>query len=306
MNSSDAVVADADRGRQEAGHGSKSRSTLRLQHRMKVESCNALITGASAGIGSEFARQLAGRVRSLILIARRDQSLNELRDELNQQHPNLTVSVRKIDLADRAQLNELLAWLDHEKIDVDLLINNAGLGDSGAFATSNPIRNEQMTLVNIVALTSLTRHLLPQMIAGRRGGILNVSSSAGFLPIPDFAVYAATKAYVTSFSEALRAELRGTGVSVCALCPGPVHTEFQEVAKRPRRSTGYRPGVRVRSGRTSRARRACGARGKPPAYYSRLPNEARDVSRPNNADANLALVVATFATARLNLSVQGQ
>src|SRR5437016_11040298 len=90
-----------------------------------------------------------------------------------------------------------------------------------------------MMLVNMVALTSLTRRLLPQMVARRRGGILNVSSSAGFLPIPNFAVYAATKAYVTSFSEALRAELRETGVSVCTLCPGPVHTEFQEVAKRP-------------------------------------------------------------------------
>jgi uncharacterized protein len=199
---------------------------------MKLEGCNALITGASAGIGREFARQLGGRARSLILIARREQRLSELRNELSRQYPKLTVSFRKIDLADLAQLTELLAWLDRERIDVDLLINNAGLGDSGAFATSDPIRNEQMTLVNIVALTALTRHLLPQMIAESRGGILNVSSSAGFLPIPDFAVYAATKAYVTSFSEALRAELRGTGVSVCALCPGPVHTEFQEVAKR--------------------------------------------------------------------------
>jgi uncharacterized protein len=205
----------------------------RLQHQMKLERCNALITGASAGIGREFARQLGGRARSLILIARREQRLSELRNELNRQYPNLAVSFRKIDLADLAQLNELLAWLDHERIDVDLLINNAGLGDSGGLATSNPIRNEQMTFVNIVALTTLTRHLLPRMIARGRGGILNVSSSAGFLPIPGFAVYAATKAYVTSFSEALRAELRGTGVSVCALCPGPVHTEFQEVAKRP-------------------------------------------------------------------------
>ena len=201
---------------------------------MKLDGCNALITGSSAGIGREFARQLAGRAKSLILIARREQRLNELRDELNQQYPNVAVSVRKTDLADLAHLNELLAWLDREKIDVDLLINNAGLGDSGAFSTSDPVRNEQMALVNIVALTKLTRHLLPQMVTRRRGGILNVSSSAGFLPIPDFAVYAATKAYVTSFSEALRAELRGTGVSVCALCPGPVHTEFQEVAKRPR------------------------------------------------------------------------
>jgi short-subunit dehydrogenase len=200
---------------------------------MSPDGCNALITGASAGIGREFARQLASRAKSLILIARREQKLNELRNELQQQYPDLAVSLRKTDLADLGQLNELLAWLDREKIAVDLLINNAGLGDSGAFATSDPIRNQQMTLVNIVALTILTRHLLPRMIARRRGGILNVSSSAGFLPIPDFAVYAATKAYVTSFSEALRAELRGTGVSVCALCPGPVHTEFQEVAKRP-------------------------------------------------------------------------
>ena len=200
---------------------------------MKLDGCNTLITGASAGIGREFARQLAGRAKSLILIARREQKLNELRDELNQRYPNVAVSVLKTDLADPAQLNELLAWLNHKGIDVDLLINNAGLGDSGAFSTSDPIRNEQMTLVNIVALTMLTRHLLPRMIARRCGGILNVSSSAGFLPIPDFAVYAATKAYVTSFSEALRAELRGTGVSVCSLCPGPVHTEFQEVAKRP-------------------------------------------------------------------------
>jgi short-subunit dehydrogenase len=200
---------------------------------MKIDDCNALITGASAGIGREFARQLAGRTRSLILIARREQRLNELRDELTQHHPNLRVHIRRTDLANLSEVEELITWLEQENIHVDLLINNAGLGDSGAFATSDPRRNEQMTLVNIVALTFLTRSLLPQMIARKRGAILNVSSSAGFLPIPGFAVYAATKAYVTSFSEALRAELRGTGVSVCTLCPGPVRTDFQEVAKRP-------------------------------------------------------------------------
>ena len=199
---------------------------------MRLDDSNALITGASSGLGREFARQLAGQARSLVLVARREQRLSELRGELTQHHPNLVVHIRETDLADLAQLKELVAWLEREKINVDLLINNAGLGDTGAFATSDLKRNEQMMLVNMVALTSLTRHLLPQMIARKRGGILNVSSSAGFLPIPGFAVYAATKAYVTSFSEALRAELRGAGVSVCALCPGPVHTEFQEVAKR--------------------------------------------------------------------------
>ena len=204
---------------------------------MRLDDSNALITGASSGLGREFARQLAGQARSLVLVARREQRLSELRGELTQHHPNLVVHIRETDLADLAQLKELVAWLEREKINVDLLINNAGLGDTGPFATSDLKRNEQMMLVNMVALTSLTRHLVPQMIARKRGGILNVSSSAGFLPIPGFAVYAASKAYVTSFSEALRTELRGTGVSVCALCPGPVHTEFQEVAKRP----GWQP-----------------------------------------------------------------
>src|SRR6478672_7960726 len=199
---------------------------------MKIDGCNVLITGASAGLGREFARQLAGRARSMILIARREEQLIELNHELQRQHQNLRVHIRKVDLSNPAQLKELMESLDRERIDVDLLINNAGLGDAGRFSTSDPARNEDMIFVNVLTLTSLTRHLLPQMIAKRHGGILNVSSSAGFLPIPGDAVYAATKAYVTSFSEALRAELRGTGISVCTLCPGPVSTEFQEVAKR--------------------------------------------------------------------------
>src|SRR6266581_2038196 len=200
---------------------------------MNLQDCNVLITGASSGIGREFARQLANRARTIVLVARRSERLADLRDELLNRNPNLDVNVRVVDLADKTQIELLIDSLAHDKIDVDLLINNAGLGDSGAFATGDAIRNEQMLLVNVVALTSLTRRLLPQMIAKRRGGILNVSSSAGFLPIPGDAVYAATKAYVTSFSEAIRAEVRGKGVSVCAVCPGPVRTEFQQVAKRP-------------------------------------------------------------------------
>jgi short-subunit dehydrogenase len=199
---------------------------------MKLENCNALITGASAGIGREFARQLAGRARSMILVARRDERLIELADHLQREHPKLVVHVRKVDLGDLGQLHDFLEWLTREKLEVDLLINNAGLGDSGPFAESDPERNKEMTVVNVSTLTLITRHLIPRMIANHRGAILNVSSSAGFLPIPGSAVYAATKAYVTSFSEALRAELRETGVSVCALCPGPVVTEFQQVAKR--------------------------------------------------------------------------
>ena len=199
---------------------------------MKLDNCHALITGASAGIGREFARQLAGRARSMILAARRDERLIELAQQMQREHPKLVVHIRKVDLGDLGELEAFLEWLDREKLEADLLINNAGLGDSGPFAQSDPDRNKEMTIVNVATLTLITRHLVPQMIAKHRGDILNVSSSAGFLPIPLSAVYAATKAYVTSFSEALRAELYGTGVSVCALCPGPVLTEFQQVAKR--------------------------------------------------------------------------
>ena len=200
---------------------------------MKIDGCSALITGASAGIGREFARQLAPRARSLVLVARREQKLNELRDELRNRNAQLDVHVRVVDLCHKSQIDELLQWLEENKIDIDFLINNAGLGDYGSFATSPPERNDEMLQVNIVALTLLTRQLLPPLIERNRGAILSVSSSAGFLPIAGMGVYAASKAYVNSFSEALRAELRGTGVTATVLCPGPVHTEFGEVAKRP-------------------------------------------------------------------------
>src|SRR6266404_6020453 len=200
---------------------------------MNLDNCSALITGASAGIGREFARQLATRARTIVLVARREQRLNELENELHNRNAELQVHTRVVDLCDKTQIDELVRWLEQNKIEVDFLINNAGLGDYGSIATSDPERDERIIQVNVTALTLLTRRLLPQMIAKRRGAILNVSSSAGFLPIPGMAVYAATKTYVNSFSEALRAELRGSGVTATALCPGPVHTEFGDVAKRP-------------------------------------------------------------------------
>lgn len=197
-----------------------------------IEGSCALITGASAGIGREFARQLAGRAGSLVLVARRLERLEELRDELTKRNPNLNVHLRAVDLSQTSEVEELCAWLKRENIAIDFLINNAGLGDRGAFATSDPQRVKEMLAVNMVALTVLTRALLPAMIEKKRGAILNVSSSAGFLPIGKLAVYAATKAYVTSFSEGIRTELRGSGITVTALCPGPVQTEFDQVARR--------------------------------------------------------------------------
>ena len=142
----------------------------------------------------------------------------------------LQVEIREVDLSNLEQTVQLAGWLANEPI--DFLVNNAGLGDHGSFATADSNRVNEQIQVNALALTILTRTVLPRMIEQKRGAILNVSSSAGFLPLPELAVYAATKAYVTSFSEAIRAETRGLGITVTALCPGPVHTEFARVADR--------------------------------------------------------------------------
>ena len=201
--------------------------------RFTIDGCTALITGASAGIGAEFARQLADRAGALILVARREERLDELRNALTKRDPNLNVLVRATDLSNTTEVSALTDWLKERRIAVDLLINNAGLGDYGSFASSDADSVRQIVAVNMAALTQLTHTLLPGMIERRYGAVLNVSSSAGFLPMSGMALYAATKAYVTSLSEALRLELRDSGVNVTALCPGPVYTEFNTVARRP-------------------------------------------------------------------------
>ena len=131
---------------------------------MRLDGCNALVTGASAGIGREFARLLAERARSLVLVARRRDRLEALRDELKTHHPDLIVHVRAADLSDLTQVRELVESLEGEGVPIDLLINNAGLGDMGSFSTSDCGRVEQMLLVNALALTVLTRECLPQML----------------------------------------------------------------------------------------------------------------------------------------------
>jgi uncharacterized protein len=208
---------------------------------MKLDNCSAVVTGASAGIGRELARQLAARAKLLVLVARRRDRLEELREELQSKNPALRVEIRDTDLSNLEQTMQLAAFLTNEPI--DFLINNAGVGDHGSFATADPIHVNEQVQVNVLALTALTRALLPRMIAQKRGAILNVSSSAGFLPLPGIAVYAATKAYVTSFSEAIRAETRSCGITVTALCPGPVDTEFAEVANRESRGERPRSGL---------------------------------------------------------------
>jgi len=201
--------------------------------------CTALITGASSGLGLEFARQLAPHAHALVLTARRQDRLHTLKADLTRSHPNLSVYCYTLDLTDLHAVEHFTRWLSDEGIRINLLVNNAGLGDHGLFQSSDWAKVKAMLDVNITALTRLTHSLLPVLRTFEDSAILNVSSSASFVPVPQLAVYAATKAYVTSFSEALRAELRGTGVSVTALCPGPVDTEFGEVANRGRSGPGF-------------------------------------------------------------------
>lgn len=192
-----------------------------------------LITGASSGIGRELARQVAPRAKTLILVARRAARLAELRDELLAQHPRLEVDVRACDLGDGAAAGSLAASLAARAAPVDVLINNAGLGDFAPFDRAAWPNIEQMLRVNVIALTLLTHRLLASMVERGRGGVLNVSSGLGLFFVPLLAVYTGTKHFVTGFTESLRLDLDGTGVAVSQLCPGPVFTEFHERAGSP-------------------------------------------------------------------------
>jgi len=206
----------------------------------KRYSC-ALITGASAGLGEEFARQLANRVDKMVLVARRAVRLEQLADSIREASPDTAVLVIAVDLSNPVERASLAEGLKGTGFFPDLLINNAGLGDYGEFITADWNNIEKMLQVNVEALTHLSHLFVPEMVKRGYGWILNVSSLASTLPIPDFAVYAATKAYVSSFSEALRIELKASGVEVMSLCPGPVKTEFGEVAKREGRDSGMPP-----------------------------------------------------------------
>lgn len=191
-----------------------------------------MITGASAGLGAEFARQLAPVAAKLVLVARRGEHLDSLKADLEARYPSVHVFVYVMDITRENQSRDFVGWLEREGIRVNFLINNAGMGDRGPFATGDWVKIHAMLELNIVALTRLTHHLLPMLREGGRGAILNVSSCAGLIPLPHMAVYAATKAYVNSFSDGLRMELRDTGITVTAVLPGPVETEFGRVASR--------------------------------------------------------------------------
>jgi uncharacterized protein len=188
-----------------------------------------LVTGASSGIGLELARCFAGDGSRLVLVARKGKALEALADELRKAH-KIQAQVISADLAHPEAAPRLLAHLHSAGLKVDVLVNNAGFGAQGKFAELPLGRQLEMLQVNITTLTHLTGLLLPGMLERRRGGILNVGSTAAFQPGPGMAVYYASKAYVLSFTEALAEELAGTGVTVTAVCPGPTATNFGAAA----------------------------------------------------------------------------
>ena len=189
------------------------------------EQSTALITGASSGIGAEIARRLASRGHHLTLVARRAERLEELAGELDGK-----AVVDACDLADHDARIALVARLGRRKRRVSVLVNNAGFGTYGRLWELSPDREREEVRLNVDALHDLTVAFLPGMVERRSGAVLNVGSTAGFQPLPSNATYAATKAFVNSFSESLHSELAGTGVTCTVLCPGPVATEFQDAA----------------------------------------------------------------------------
>jgi short-subunit dehydrogenase len=185
----------------------------------------AVVTGASSGIGRELARILAREGHDLVLVARREDELHKVASDLREAH-GATSRVVAVDLARAGAAHEVADAVSDDAVDV--LVNNAGFGGHGRFTETDLGHEQRMLAVNVVALTELTKLLLPGMVARGHGRILNVASTAAFQPGPFMAVYYATKAYVLSLSEALAEETRGTGVTVTALCPGVTETGFQQ------------------------------------------------------------------------------
>lgn len=192
----------------------------------------ALITGASAGIGAAFARELAARQTNLFLVARSEEKLQQLAQQLQEQY-KIHVDFLVQDLTEPAAATAVFNAVTQKGLTIDLLINNAGFGEYGSFAELDGERQVKMVQLNILALVDLTHQFLPGMQQRRSGSIINMASTAAFQPMPYFSVYAASKAFVLSFSEALWAENRSYGVHVLAVCPGPTETNFFQEAGFP-------------------------------------------------------------------------
>ncbi len=192
----------------------------------------ALVTGASSGIGAEFAEALAARGMHLVLTARREEKLHQLAEELHTKH-GTRCEIVICDLTLPEQIEFLADEIKNKQIDIELLVNNAGFAVVGEFEKTDPQQIQKMIQLNIAALTNLTYRFLPEMLKRQHGAIINISSVAAFQPVAYMGAYAASKSYVLHFSESLWAEVRDQGVTVIALCPGVTRTSFFDVAGVP-------------------------------------------------------------------------
>lgn len=198
----------------------------------------AVITGASSGIGVEFANRFAERGADLVLVARRKDRLDAVAKEIQSKH-KVKVDVVVADLSEVGSAEKLFKTLQRKKIQIDVLVNNAGFGTMGEFKNHDLNRITEEIQLNVSTLVQLTRLALPGMIQRNNGVVVNIASTAAYQPVPYMAVYAATKAFVLSFTEALWGELKGTGVSALALSPGGTKTEFFEVASEGKTADGF-------------------------------------------------------------------
>lgn len=189
-----------------------------------------VVTGASSGIGLELARQMAPTARGLALVARREERLEELAKELKEARPTLEVYVRATDLTDLADAGAMLDDVTEALGPIDVLVNNAGFGDMSPFDRAEWDKLHRMIQLNVTALTYLSHRVYPGMVERKRGGILNVSSGFGLETMPMFSTYVGTKHFVTGLSECVHVEAAGLGVTITQSCPGPVATEFDQVA----------------------------------------------------------------------------
>ena len=237
-----------------------------------------LVTGASSGIGAEIARALARRGHGVTLVARREERLRELATELADTH-GIRAETLGCDLADEGARIRMLARLAELDLVVEVLVNNAGFGTSGSFAALDQDRELEMVRLNIEAVVALCGRFVPELVERGRGAVLNLASTAAFQPLPRNATYAASKAFVLSFTDALHAEVKGRGVTATSLCPGPVKTEFVEVAGMDGAGGGHSV-VRLDARRLRRRGGREGPRGRQARGCARQVQRRRRAGRP--------------------------
>ena len=283
--------------------------------RPPIDGGTVLITGASAGIGRELAVQLAPRARTLILLARRAGRLEELRTTLVAKHPQLQVLTLPVDLSDEIDVDRAIAEAGEQAGAIDVLVNNAGVGDQALADQADWARVRNVLRTNVLAVAQLTTALVPAMVDRGRGGVLNMGSGAGLTVMPAAAAYSASKHFMDGFSEALRADLTGTGVVVTQVCPGPVDSEFDQLAGSAGGMTGGPPQfLRISAAQCAREALAGFDRGVPLVFPGRayriamraLPLLPRELSRRQAARSATRLRSTAKGAAKAPNPPEGQ